>query len=167
MADKTITVNSLVQMGVVPQDVAGDLLNAPPRVNTWLEELEAKFKTNAFMAPAKPVADGAKTPKVPTAEEADQAEAMELLKAKRANDAKAKGVMVNALKANSKCKFTEDKLNAMSADDLKVLAESIGQPVANFAPGAGGVTPEAPKTNAQTFDVCPPMPTAADVAGRL
>ena len=166
MADKTITVNSLVQMGVVPQDVAGDLLNAPPRVNAWLEELETKFKTNAF-APAKPVAPDAGKSKVPTAEEADQMEAMELLKAKRANDAKAKGVMVNALKANSKCKFTEDKLNAMSADDLKTLAESIGQTVANFAPGAGGVTPEAPKTNAQTFDVCPPMPSAADVAGRL
>lgn len=164
MADKTITVNSLVAMGVVPQDVAGDLLNAPPRVNAWLEELEQKFKTNAF-APNKPVATA--PAKVPTAEDADMAEAMELLKTKRANDAKNKSVMVNSLKANSKCKFTLEALEKMDVESLKALSDSIGQPAANYAPGAGGAAPDAPKTNAAPQDVSPAMPTAASMLKQI
>lgn len=165
MADKTITVNSLVAKGIVPQDVAGDLLNAPPRVNEWLETLDANLKANAF-APARPVADGASA-KVPTAEEADMTEAMALLKAKRATDAKNKGIMVNALKANAKCKFPPEALDKMDVDALKALSESIGVPEANFAPGAGGVTPAAPKANAAPAYASPEMPTAASLLKQI
>lgn len=156
--DKTLTVNSLVEAGVVSQDIAGMYLNAPDEV---LTDLSRHLKGNAFV-PARPVADGAPA-KTPTAAEADQAEAMELLKAKRANDAKVKCNMVAALKANSRCKFAPEALEKMDVDSLKTLSDSIGVPTANHAAAAGGVAPDAPKANTATvLPVAPAMPSFAD-----
>jgi hypothetical protein len=168
MADKISTVNSLVTKGIVPQDIAADLLNAPPKVNAWLESLDGDPKINAAFVPNRPVAPAVgKTPAAPTADEADMAEAMGLLKAKRAADAKAKGMMVNALKANAKCKFTPEALEKMSADDLKALSESIGQPVTSYAAGAGGTPPSTPRVNSALADASPAMPTAEEMIKTL
>ncbi len=153
--DKTITVNSLVQKGIVPQDVAGHLMNAPECV---LEELDKLPKQNAAVVPNRPVA-----------EEKDVAEGLALLKAKREADVAVKANAIAELKANKRCAFTPEQLEAMDTDGLKALSATLGKPITQFGPAAGGGTPakDEPKVNNAAVGGAPMMPTYEDVKDQI
>jgi len=133
--DKTITVNSLIQKGIITEALRANFLVAP---DACLAALNGLADQNMLKANAEVVKD------VP---ETDVKDALALLKLKKEEDTTAKEKMMEDLKKNSRCKFNESQLKAMDVSALKALSETLGSTPPNFVGGAGGAPHAAPKVN--------------------
>ena len=148
--DKALTVNSLVQKGIIPSNLMGSFINAPEAALRALDTLPPQGvpKTLAEVVSF-----------IPAQFRGDVEAGLKTLAATRAQELQLKDGLVAALKSNAKCKLDEQDLKVLSVAALKNLEASLREISYQQAAGAAVVTVKA---NTDGSGV-PAMPTIDDI----
>ena len=147
--DKALTVNSLVQKGIIPSNLMGSFINAPEAALRALDTLPPQGVPKTL---AEVVAF------VPKQFRGAVEAGLKTLAAQQAEELKLKDGLVAGLKANAKCKLQEDDLKVLSVSALKNLEASLREVSYQAAAGAAVVV----KANSDGSGV-PAMPKIEDL----